>query len=202
MILKVRAEGGIDAGDDVIRGWLLDRIERMVVEAKWRRAEVAFASTTAGDATYANPANVVDVESVKVDGEPYGLATINELWDLKQGNAVLRGRGGVFAPWYSSDGSAEGIELWPVPDAAGLDIVALCAIKPATTADASEPPVPSEFHYGIWGGAIADGLGLTEERLSAAGFWEAKFETATAKLAARRKSLIGSGPIQIGMPTY
>lgn len=202
MIVKVRVEGGIDAGDDVIRGWLLDRIERMVVEAKWRLAEVAFADTQAGVATYTNPSDVVDVAAVSVDGEPFDLSTVEELWDLKQGNKWLRGRGGVFAPYYSEDGSAEGIELWDVPDTAGLPIVALCAVRPPVTVDGAEPPVPSEFHYGIWGGAIADGLGLTEERLNAASFWEAKWSEATEKLRARRKSLIGSGPIQIGMPTY
>lgn len=197
MIVKVRTEAGIDATDAVIRAWLLDRIERMIVAAKWRRAEVAYANTVANVATYVKPADVVDVEAVKVNGEPYTLASIEELWDLKQGIRWLRGRGGVFAPYYAADGSTDGIELFSAPASTGLPIVALCSLKPPVTADNAEPPVPTDLQHGIWEGAIADGLSLMDEALEAAAVWEARFEDARAELERRRKSLIGSGPVQI-----
>jgi hypothetical protein len=201
IIAQVRSQGGIDASSDVVRGWVLDRIDRLVSRSHYKRAVRAVGTTVAGESEYALEEEIVDLAKLKVDGVPYTLASIEELWDLKNGVAYQRGRGGggFFAPSYSSSGSdaAEGFELFPEPDTDGLDIRALVSLRPDVTPDGEEPPIPREFHHYIRAGAIADGLALMDERIGEAGAFEEVFEQGVVELSKRRKSRIGSGPQQI-----
>jgi hypothetical protein len=201
IIAQVRSQGGIDASSDVVRGWVLDRIDRLVSRSKYRIAIQSVGTTAVGQEEYALDEDIVDLAKLKVDGVPYTLASIEELWDLKNGVAYTRGRGGggFFAPSYGTTGddSADGFEIFPAPETAGLGMRGLVALRPEVTPDSSEPPIPREFHHYIRAGAIADGLALMDERIAEAGAFEEVFEQGVVELSKRRKSRIGSGPQQI-----
>lgn len=200
IISQVRSQGGIDASTDVVRGWVLDRHDRLITRARYRKAKYALGNTAAGDAEYALPEIVVDLDKLAVNGVPYTLASIEELWTLQNGGSYRLGPsgGGFFAPRYGDTGdqSSEGFELFPTPEEV-LPITGLVALRPTVPNDSEEPRCPREFHHYIRAGAIADGLALMDERISEAGAYEEVFEQGIAELSARRKSRIGSGPQQI-----
>lgn len=195
MIAKVQSEAGIDADDATVRGWILDRIRRMIAAAQSRRELVAMATTTVGDATYPVPDDIVDIRTLWVDNSRYARQSIEEVVELQQGRAQLHGADGAWAPQYGGDAS-EGVTIWPTPDRSGDAIEALAAVLPPDTADGAEPPIPEDLQHGVWEGAIADGLSLMDEDPAAAE-WEARFLSAVEQLMQRHTSKYGSGPGQI-----
>lgn len=201
MRVQVKAEGGIDAPDATVDGWLNDRYRRLVTASKWRQSKVELGPTAAAQSTYEKPADVVDITTIWVDSAKYIPASVEEMVELQQNRAHLIDADGAFGDEYGPDGE-ELVELFPTPDTNDLTIIALAAVAPPVL-EADEPPVvPDEFMHFIVEGAIADGLGRMDERLAEAADWEVKFQTGVELLEQRRNSLIGSGPIPIRMPTY
>lgn len=202
IISQVRSQGGIDASTDVVRGWVLDRHDRLITRSRYRMAMKSLGNTAVDDAEYVLSEQIVDLFKVRIEGVgKFVLASIEELWDLQNGASYELGRGeaGFFAPRYGDDGGqdAEGFELFPAPDEAGLEMTGLVALRPTVPNDSEEPRCPREFHFYIRAGAIADGLALMDERINEAGAFEELFEAGIVELSKRRKSRIGSGPQRI-----
>lgn len=198
MIAAVRLV--VDEDDDVIRGWVLDRIRRMISKAKWRKESRELGPVTAGEANYAVDDDVVDVTNLWVGSSNYSRVSLDELVELQQGRAWVRGAKGAWGPQYGSDAS-QGITLWPTPETAGDTIVAIVAVLPPDTADNAEPPIPEDLHHHIWRGAIADGLGVSDEDPQAAK-WEAEYREGEVELAQRANSRLAKKGSRVRMPTY
>jgi hypothetical protein len=190
----------VDEEDAVIRGWVLDRIRRMVANAKWRRLERNLGPTVAGDATYTVADDVVDVLNLWVGGHNYAPVTQDEMVELEGARAWIRGARGAWAPLYGTDAS-QGIKLWPTPSTAGDAITAIVAVLPPTTADGSAPPIPEDLHHHIWRGAIADGLAVGDEDPQAAK-WEAEYREGEEILKARANSRLKKKAGRVRMRTY
>jgi hypothetical protein len=193
----VRAEGGIDASEDVVKGWANERLREMVARSKWRMAEINLGATVAGQARYVVADDVVDIEGLMVGSLPYVPVSRQKLWGIKYGDLSVTSGRGVFAPAPDSSG-VEAIELYPVPDEAGIAIPALVALEPVTLANNSdEPDIPVDLH-GYWrDGGLATGLALMDERLAESDRFEARFEQGVEMLSKRKISRFSHGPTQI-----
>lgn len=200
IIAAAKTEGGLDATDAQVQGWVNNRLRRLYAESLWRMQERSLGVTVAGTGRYAIPADVADIRRVTVGGTPYSAASTEELWNLRAGTQYLSGLGGVFAPGY--DDTTDYIELWPVPDTAGQQIVALAAAVPADLTLSDTPAIPSDFHDLLVEGAIADGLARLDEHLQESDRWEARWTAGVERLRRRRNSRVGSGPqqIRVGRP--
>ena len=97
--------------------------------------------------------------------------------------------------------ASKGFTIWPEPDESGALITAIAALLPPDTADGAEPPIPEDLHHHIWRGAIADGLGVSDEDPQAAK-WEAEYREGELELAARANSMLRKKTGRVRMPTY
>jgi hypothetical protein len=190
----------VDEDDDVIRGWLLDRIRRMVAESKWRKITRELGPTVAGDYTYTVDDDVVDVLNLWVDGNNYASVTLDEFAELTAGRSWVRGAKGAFSSLYAV-GAEQGFVLWPTPDTAGETILAVVAVLPPDTTDGEEPPLPADLHHHVWRGAIADGLGVGDEDPQAAK-WESEYREGVELLKARANSRLKKRTGRIRVSTF
>lgn len=198
MIAEVRRV--VDEDDAVIRGWLLDRIRRIIARSKWLKTSRELGPTVAGDADYAVLEDVVDVVNLWIGGNRYARVSLDEMVELQQGRTWVRGARGAWSPQYGTDAS-KGFTIWPTPETGGDPIDSVVAILPPDTADSAEPPFPEDLHHHIWRGAIADGLGVGDEDPQAAK-WESEYREGEVELAARAKARLTPGPGRIRVPTY
>lgn len=198
-IAKVKDEGGLDATNSQILGWLNEAQRIIVAGAKWRMAELTIGTTINGQASYAIPDEIVDLEGVTVDGSPYTRASVKDLWNVKAGRASLRGTGGVFVPDFSISGDdyVPGIELYPVPEADDLLIGGLAALQPVTLTESDSLGVPEDIAPSLVDGAIGIGLRRMDERIPEADNLDARLQAGMQALTRRKNSRIGSGPVAI-----
>lgn len=196
----VKSQGGIDATDAEVDAAVNDRLGVMVAEAKWRMAEVVVGTTVAGQANYSLDDSIVDLKRVRIGQAEYAPAGQTEVWGLKSGRLWLSagfGEAGVFAPDWTSSGAAQ-VELYPAPAEDGETIYGLAALKPDTlAADGDVPGIPSDLHDPLADGTVAVFLRRLDERPDLAQVFEDRFQAGIVKLSRRRKSRVGSGPLQI-----
>lgn len=191
----------VDEEDAVIRGWVQDRIRRMVSAARWRKASRELGPTVAGQADYDVDDDIVDIgKSLWIGGDRYHRASQEEMVEAQQGRLWVRGAKGAWAPQYGTDAS-QGITIWPTPETSGDVITVIAALLPPETADAAEPPIPEDLHHHIWRGAVADGLGVGDEDPQAAK-WEAEYREGEMLLTARANRRLAGGPGRIKMSTF
>lgn len=198
MIAAVRLV--VDEDEAVIRGWVLDRIRRMVSKAKWRKASREFGPVVAGQANYGVDDDVVDITNLWVGANNYADVSLDEMVELQQGRSWIRGAKGAWAPQYGTDAS-QGFTIWPTPETAGDSINAVVALLPPDTADGDEPPIPEDLHHHVWRGAIADGLGVSDEDPQAQK-WEMEYREGEVELAQRANSRLRKKKSRVRMPTY
>ena len=196
----VRDQGGFDTGSTGstltdVKAWLNEAYTRLVIGAKWRKAQVQIAVTVADQAEYALPATVVEiVEGILVGTEPWDPVGQETLWRLKNGNAVADG--GVWAEDFSSSGAVQ-IELYPAPDEAGVSIQALATLAPAALSEPGDVPIiPADFHGELIDAAIGIGLDRLELRGDIAAPKLAKLEQNIERLRRRANARLYSGPVE------
>lgn len=185
LVAAVRDQGGFDSSSTgstaaEIKSWINEAYKRMVVRARWRKAQVQLAVTVAGQDTYAVPDTVEDIiEGLEIDGEPVA-------WESA----------------YADDGTAE-IVLGTVPETAGVSITALAALSPPPlVADADVPIVPGDFHDAIVDGAIATGLRRVEERIAEADSYEGRYLSEIEGLRRRGNMRLNTGPVTLQVAGY
>lgn len=201
-VAKAKNEGGFDVPDADVLGWLNERHRELVSKAQSLRAEKVLGATVAGQSDYPVEARVVDVRKVLIGSAPWGRASQEDIFDVRAGRARLSGEGGVFAPYYSDDGLANGIRLFPTPESSGASILGLCALMPvdlvipSVSGSDSAPVIPDDFEDELLSGTIATGLLRIDERPDLAGVFETKFQGAIEGLRRRVNSRVGGGPVQ------
>jgi hypothetical protein len=172
----------------------------MNARAQYLTAPVAIGTTVAGTSEYSLGETFIDLAAVRVGGVRYERVSPNEMWDLEDSGSgvTLSGRGGVYAPDWSSTGGAK-IQISPTPESDGDAIEGREVIRlPAPTDWATEdPPLPEDVDDGILHGAVAKGLSLQDEALNEAEWHETRFEQAVVSLKTRKHSRIGSGGVRI-----
>jgi hypothetical protein len=161
-----------------------ERAGRMVAEAEFRVRDGALTATTvAAQNAYNLDADTVDVRSVRIGTDRYDRASIQDINELEAGRADLDtrdGSTGVFAPYFSSTGTAQ-IYLYPAPSATGDSIV-----------------VEEALHLRSYlvDGVVADVYDF-QGRQDMAQFHEQRFEDGIDKLRRLRNTRVGSGPARI-----
>lgn len=177
-------------------GWANEVHRKAVAESQWQMESLSLGVTVVGVAELDVPERVVDVVGIYLDDGSgpahYSRISTTELWELKGGRRGLRGEGGVFAPAFGSAGERR-VELYPAPVQAGVEVVALAAVVPATMVSGMSPVIPEDMHGDLKDGAIALGLLRVDERPDSAALFEQRFQTMVAKLRRRKNSRIGSG---------
>jgi hypothetical protein len=187
LIVEVRAQ--IDASDDVIFGWLMDRSRVLNAEAAWLLKTQIVAADGASRA-YPLPADAIWVEAVTVGTTPFQRSTMHAI-----------------DGWYAT-GTASPVGLY----ADGADELGtpLLQIYPDVAADlsiryvgdvpenrAAPSPFPPDFDEALVEGAIAIGLARMDERFDSAGYFDERFVNAVGRLKRRRNGHVGRGATKI-----
>jgi hypothetical protein len=187
LIVEVRAQ--IDASDDVIYGWLLDRSRVLNAEASWL-LKTAAVPTDGSSRGYPLPADCIWVEAVTLGATPYQRSTMHQLDSIYGGAAPPPV--GIYA-----DGADDiGTPLLQIyPDSTGELTVRYIGDVPD---DRTLPaPFPVDFDEALVEGAIAMGLARMDERFDSAGYFDERFVNAVGRLKRRRHGHIGRGATKI-----
>jgi hypothetical protein len=186
LIVEVRAQ--IDASDDVIFGWLMDRSRVLNAEASWLLKTAAVAID--GSRSYPLPADCIWVEAVLLGSAPYQRSTMHQL------DAIYAGAGAPPVGVYADGADAAGAPLLQIyPDTTGeLTVRYIGDVPELRTLPA---PFPADFDAALVEGAIAIGLARMDERFDSAGYFDERFVNAIGRLKRRRHGHIGRGATKI-----
>jgi hypothetical protein len=187
LIVEVRAQ--IDASDDVIYGWLLDRSRVLNAEASWLLKTAPVVADGVSRA-YPLPPDCVWVEAVTLGMAPYQRSTMHALdgW-------YATGQQPPFGLYADGADDAGQPLLQICPDTAGAFTVRYVG---DVVDDRTLPaPFPADFDAALVEGAIAIGLARMDERFDSAGYFDERFVNAIARLKRRRHGHIGRGATKI-----
>lgn len=206
IVAAVKDQGGLDASESVRGAWVNEVHRTAVVKSKWLMQSVSLGLTVVGTEAYDIPDRVAEIDGLYLDAADgpahYRRVGTTDLWDLKSGRARLSGSGGVFAPQFTATtnttaGGVAQVELFPVPDEAGVDIVTLAALIPVDLTNGDEPLVPADMHGDLLDGAISLGIARLDERLDSASAYAQKFAAMVDELGRRRNRRVGGEPQRI-----
>ena len=185
LIAEVRAQ--IDVDDDQAYEWLLDRARVMNAAAAWLLKEYAL-TLTQGTTEYPLPDDAVRTEALIVGGRPYARSTLTQMDQARYGSSTKP----IYADGVDGQG-ANLLALWP--SASGDAILRYLSDVPDDRT--GSPPFPEDVHRGLSDGAIGIGLARMDERFDGAGYFDARFADATARLRTRRHGHVGRGGVPI-----
>ena len=198
-VLRTRLRG-LSAISDAEAGLRLNEAHReLVAAAESLREVVDLGPTVAGQQTYALPADVVQLLSLRVNGYGYDRKSIDEIDDLNASDAYIVGLyRGFYAPQFSAGGAAE-ITIYPTPTQSGLPISGRAAMLPPDLVnDTDLPSLPVDFHWKLVDpGALAITLSLDDERFADAQAKKAEWEQVKLDLRGRTIRRVGGGPARI-----
>lgn len=207
----IQSQGGFDpsiaqTSDAKMRTWLSTAVLEAVAEAKWLKQRRMFGPTVADTDEYVVDDDVIMVRSLRVGRtRPWARTTIEAIWYAEAGDAALtRGCPGAFAPSWEEEADQDVddvpkyVKLWPVPDTAGLNVEAVCAVnhKPivSDTSDSYKLQLPEDLAQKIAvDGAVAIGITRVHERADLAAPYLARYENGKQQLKARANSQVGGG---------
>jgi hypothetical protein len=187
LIVEVRAQ--IDASDDVIFGWLMDRSRVLNAEAAWLLKTQTVTADGVSRA-YPLPLDAIWIEAVTLGGTPLQRSTMHALdgWYAT----------GTASPFglYADGADDTGTPLLQIyPDVAGDLSVRYVGDVPENRAASS--PFPPDFDEALVEGAIAMGLARMDERFDSAGYFDERFVNAVGRLKRRRHGHVGRGATKI-----
>lgn len=182
------------------RRLLQEGVDRFASESEWIKAELALATSVAGQEEYELPAHVVRVLGLTVDGSVYSAVDVQTIWQYKS-SGLPQQLDGVFSERYNEDGKLKTVGLLPIPEVDGQSIAGLAAITPGDLEDEDELPFPTEYRRGPLNFAKGIAYGDVDENAQAADYWLglAQAEADGLKTYGRRR--MGSGPYRIPVAT-
>lgn len=200
LVTRVKTEATFAESDATIKGWLNEKHKQGAVRAGLDKRLADLATSVVDQAVYDLPAGIADLRTVRIDGKRHNPSTLEDVWDLQNGDKRLTTfRFGVFAPYYGSDGTPQFV-VYPTPSNAGLGIQGLAVYTPADLTDPDGFPIwPEDLQEHIADGAIALGLRLRLEDAQEAQVFEDRFNAAVQEMERRLVSRVGSGPVQVGV---
>jgi hypothetical protein len=136
-----------------------ERLGEMVTSSAALRAIItSIGPTVANQASYTLAANVANVLKCTINSVPFeGVASIEDLWDVVNGDADITGQVYVVEPDSDASMTTDSIRFYPVPTSSGLVISALVALRPAvlTYTTATALPIPVDAHPALLAGCEA-----------------------------------------------
>jgi hypothetical protein len=194
---------GLFAGESTptLQGWVQEAYRRAATESKWLTKNLAVGTTVAGTADYPIASDVLQLESVVIDGAEYGRVNEFDILDVQHGRAFVDVP--VFAQSFSGAG-ADQITLFPTPTTSGLAITGKAVMVPpdlVTGSGAGSAPVfTTDLHSVVLDGAIAIGYLRSDERPDMAGEHEQRFRDGVLRATRRRvKRASGHGPFRAAL---
>jgi hypothetical protein len=197
LIADVRAQ--VDVTDDEAYAWLLDRARVMNAESQWLLTEFNIPASTGGTTgqwEYELPDDLLKTEAVAVNGIPFRRATLAQMDDARARVSTRR----IYSDAVDPVLTKRLLALWPPPEGSDVQIV-LRYLRDVPDDRAGMPPFPLDLHSALADGAIATGLARMDERFDSAGYFEARFTDAVARLKRRRSSRVGRGGTRIRVVT-
>lgn len=186
-----------DVGTTRATDVLNERLSAMLGQARSLRKLVTIGTTVADQHTYALSADIVEVRRVTVEftagtATYKGTESIDALTDLVNGDAVdPTGCGKYYAVQADTDGTmtTANLYLYPAPDEAGVNIVGVCAILPAsiTYGSSTALPIPVDVHKHLLAGCKAELLD-EDSRQDESLKLEAEFNAGIQILALRQQA--------------
>lgn len=200
--LRGAEAGGFGVSESQAGRLINEAVRRYAAESKWIKAQVDLGPTVVDQADYDVPGHVVDLRALRLDtGYPYTRKSTEVFWGIESGDLEwTSGRGGVFAPKFSSDGATQQIALYPSPSTAGQVIQALCAIYPETALSGSDPlPFPESHQRGVLNAAKAIAYEELDENIEQAQYYRDLWMGEAEELRKESNSRIGSGPTKFAI---
>ncbi len=173
--------------------------------SEWYKATVEIGPTVAAQGEYTIPSDVHSLLRLKVNGVPWAPGSEEDADRVESNIATLRtpNGGGMYFPTFGAT-NIEKVELYPVPETAGLSILARAVEYPPTlvtgTAAAGQSTTtafPDEFDRALEHYVAAHALGGEEDNLEGHQFHMTKFDEKALQLKRLRNSRIGRGPRQL-----
>jgi hypothetical protein len=195
---RVKDVATFDEPDATIDQIANEKHKQLVALSGWDTRITNLGTTVTDQGEYDVPSGIADLAKLRVDSTPYKQVGLDQIWDLRNGDAFLSGAGGVFAPNYKADGTQQ-VSIYPTPDEDGLTIDALVTFVPATLGASDYPIVPEDVQPAIADGVVAELWRLRSENAQEAAEFENRFQGAIELLRRRKNSRIGTGPVQIGV---
>jgi hypothetical protein len=197
MVSAVQA-GGVDVSSADALTLLNSVYQAAVAGGRWLVSEFSLGNTVAGTATVSLPANVVEVDGLKVGGAPYRRVGTRESWQLTYATGpdalyLSPGIPGVFAPDFDSAG-AQLVSLWPVPTSV-VAVTALAVLEPTalTGAGGNNTVLPADLDPRLVDAAINLGKARVNGDLQAGQAAQQQQDDLSQALQRRRNSRVGSG---------
>lgn len=209
----IAGHGGFDpsvaqTSDTMQRAWLNAAVQRAISKSLYLKQIRQLGPTVANQPDYAVDNDVIQVETVRVNGSrPWGRARLEDLWaaEGQPAAAQILGAPGFFAPSWETEAAQDvddvphNIRLYRAPTVSGQTIEAICSVmhKQITVATAANYALqlPEDLALEIAvDGAVAIGMLRVHERADLAAPYQARYDTAVADLKTRTNSRIGKGP--------
>lgn len=201
LVARLRSPEAGGFGITTTRGGelVLQAIRRLAVVSEWLTDEREIGPTVVDQFLYDLDDDVIDVKGLMIDGDPkYQRVSTTEAWDLAAGVIPIEARfSGSYSPRISAGNKKVGIS--PIPDTAGLSIVALVAIIPDDISGSEVPPFPDDAEDSISRFARAMAYEEVDEDFATADAVEAKALAYAGELHSRGTARVGSGLIQAGI---
>lgn len=203
LVSQLRSAQG--AGFDVTAGQagiVLNRwIKRLAVTSKWIREERELGPSVLNQDLYEIDDDIVDIHELVVAGQPAQRKSIDDLFNLKSGQASLSNGPPwtVFCPRNDAAGD-KFVAIYPVPDVAGASLLALCSVAPPDLSGTSRPPFPDDQEDTLLNGCKATFYRELDENPDEGDRFEQLFRDEAERLRRRGNSRVGSGPFRI--PSY
>lgn len=205
---KSQLRGAEAAGFDVSDGQagkLVNRgLRRLASLSRWVRELRELDTTDVGVAEYAVPDDILSIVALTVGGgREYLAVNLRQIWSLQQGSLSLRGAPGAFSDEYGADpATSHKLALYPAPTAAGLAIVAYCAVVPGDYEDGDNLPFPPDMDETIIDAARAMAYEDVDENPDMADYFHKKVNDEAERLRRRANSRVGSNVTQIQVKGY
>lgn len=188
---EVRAQ--VDVDSDQALAWLLDRSRVLNAETAWSLVTLTIVAKD-GQRAYPQPEDTLWIEAIIVGGVPYQRSTMHAMDARLSGDTwnTL----GVYTD-YVDTADAPGVPMFRIdpPPSQGVEVEVRYVRDLAD--DLVDPPFPSDFDQVLVDGAIATGLARMDERFDSAGYFDARFASAIARLRRRRHGRVGRGAVGI-----
>jgi hypothetical protein len=204
LVAQVLEEGQFDATNAQALRWLTVRQRQLCRRSKWYRKTLSIGPTVDGQASYALPAEVVEILMVEVDGYVYGHMRHQDPSEAAKGWIWLGGSGGIAGRQDSSAGEQQ-LWIFPTPYAGGslepgkaVSVYAVVRPPDLVEGDDTTLVIPGEYMDALVEGAIATAMLRTEDRPDLAAGHEQIFTTACGELSQQsNRRYRGVGPAQI-----
>jgi hypothetical protein len=195
IVTNVISQSGTDASRAVVLSLLNEQYLAMIVQARWVTEVIDIGPTVAGTDEYLVADTLVEVISLKVNGELFDQLDEGE-WDKSAWDQTYYRQAGAYGVNWNDTGQTL-VQLLPAPTVDGYTVQALATASaiPILDSATSFPIIPEDMHGSLIDGTTALVLLRVDERPDLAGPFQQRFEGAIVQLRQRKISKGGKGNV-------